>query len=124
MRAAIIIASSVFALLGVAFAVHHHINRTAQPYRDVSKMMSVRLITGGALSAQYQQRGSFPRSLSDMPLQGLRWGDEGSSVRDLDAWHYTSDGQSFTMTWTNARGADLFLGGRTGQVFYSRSEMP
>jgi len=111
------------ALVIVALAVHHHIDRTvAQPYRDLSKMMSVRLITGEALSAHYQQRGSFPRLLSELPLQSLRWGDEGSSARDLDAWHYTSDGESFTMTWTNALGADLFLGGRTGQVFYSRSE--
>lgn len=123
MRAAIIIALSVVALLGVAFAVHRHVDRTvAQPSRDLSKMMSVRLITGEALSAHYQQRGSFPRLLSELPLQSLRWGDEGSSARDLDAWHYTSDGESFTMTWTNALGADLFLGGRTGQVFYSRSE--
>lgn len=123
MRAAIIIAFSVLAVLGAVFAVHHHIDRTAQPYRDVSRMMSVRLITGEALSAHYQKHGSFPRSLSELPLESMRWGDEGSSARDLDEWHYASYGQSFTMTWTNARGADLFFGGKTGQVFYSRSEM-
>jgi len=106
------------------FAVHRHLDRTvAQPCRDLSRMMSVRLITGEALSAYHQQHGSFPRSLSELPLQSLPWGDEGSSARDLDSWRYTSDGQGFTMTWTNARGADLFLGGRTGRVFYSEHEM-
>jgi len=118
MRTAIIITLSVFAVLGAAFAFHRHIDRTvAQPSRDVSKMMSVRLVTGEALSAYYEQHGRFPHSVSELPLQGLRWGDEGSSARDLDSWRYMSDGQSFTMTWTNARGANLFLGGRTGRVF-------
>ncbi len=122
-RAAILIATLVLALLGAAFALHHHLDRTvAQPSRDLSKMMSVRLITGEGLSAYYQQYGRFPGSLTELPLRGLRWGDEGSSAHDLDSWRYTSDGQSFTMTWTNARGADLFLGGRTGRVFYSEHE--
>lgn len=107
----------------VAFAVHRYLDAVAQPARELSKMMSVRLIAGEALSAYYEQHGSFPRSLSELPLQSLRWGDEGSSARDLDRWHYTSDGQSFTMTWTNARGADLLLGGRTGRVFYSEREI-
>lgn len=124
MRKGIIIILSVFALVGVAFAVHRHLDRNvAQPSRDLSKMMSVRLITAEALSAHYQQHGRYPASPSELPLLSLRWGDEGSSARDLDSWRYTSDGQSFTMTWTNARGADLFLGGRIGQVFYSEHEM-
>jgi hypothetical protein len=124
MRTAVIIILSVFALLGAAFVVHRHLDRTvAQESRDLSKMMSVRLVSGEALSAYYQQHGIFPRSVSELPLESLRWGDEGSSARDLDNWQYASDGQSFTMTWTNARGADLFLGGRTGRMFYSEHEM-
>jgi hypothetical protein len=120
MRRGTIIGFSLFVLLGIAFAVLCHLDRTvAQPTRDLSKMMSVRLITGEALSAYYEQHGSFPRSLAELPLQSLRWGDEGSSPRDLNDWHYRSDGQGFTMTWTNAGGTDLFLGGRTGRVFYS-----
>ena len=119
MRKGIIITLSVFALVGVAFAVHRHLDRNvAQPSRDLSKMMSVRLITAEALSAHYQQHGRYPASPSELPLQSLRWGDEGSSARDLDSWRYTSGGQSFTMTWTNARGADLFLGGRTGHELF------
>jgi len=123
MRAAIIITVSVLALLGAAFAVHRHVDRTyAQPSRDLSKMMSVRITTAEALSAHYKQHGSFPRSLSELPLQTLRWGDEGSSAHDLDSWHYSSDGHSFTMTWTNTRSPELFLGGRDGQLYYSRDE--
>src|SRR5438132_13687797 len=101
MRTAIIITFSVFALLGAAFAVHRHLDRTiAQPSRELSKMVSVRLITGEALSGYYEQHGRFPHSTSELPLQSLHWGDEGSSARDLDSWSYTSDGQSFTMIWT------------------------
>jgi len=122
-RTAIIITVSILMLLGAVLIVHRHVDRTyAQPSRDLSKMMSVRLITGEAMSAHYKQHGSFPRSLSELPLQTLRWGDEGSSPRDLESWYFSSDGQSFTMTWTNARGAELFLGGKGGQLFYSRDE--
>jgi hypothetical protein len=118
---ALIISLIVGVLL--AFAFHRHVDRVyGQPSRELSKMMSVRLVTGEALSAHYKQHGTFPHSLSELPLQSLPWGDENSSGRDLDNWAYTSDGQSFTMTWTNARGADLFLGGRTGKVFYSEHE--
>ncbi|MCX6894109.1 MAG: hypothetical protein NTZ16_01075 [Verrucomicrobia bacterium] len=123
MRAIIIITVSILALLGAAFAVHRHVDRTyAQPFRDLSKMMSVRRIAGESLSTYYKQHGSFPRALSELPLQTLQWGDEGSSSRDLNSWHYSSDSQSFTMTWTNARGSELFLGGRSGQLLYSRDE--
>ena len=85
-------------------------------------MMSVRFVVSEALSAHYQQHGSYPRTLSELPLQTLRWGDEGSSPRDVEAWSYISDGSSYTMTWTNARGAELYASGTTGQAFYSKDE--
>jgi hypothetical protein len=123
MRATIIGTIFVVALLGAAFATFRHVDRTqAQPARDLSKMMSVRLVVSEALTAHCQQYDSYPSSPSELPLQTLRWGDEGSSARDLEAWSYVSDGSSFTMIWTNARGAELFLGGKTGQVYYSRDE--
>jgi hypothetical protein len=123
MRTSVIITFSVLALLAAVFAGIRHIDRTyAQPSRELSKMMSVRFVTSQALADHYKQRGTFPRSLSELPLQTLNWGDEGSSARDLDSWHYVSDGQSFTMTWTNSRGMELFLGGRGAQTFYSREE--
>jgi hypothetical protein len=122
MRATVIMAS-ILALVGAAIALHRHIDRNyAQPSRDLSRMMYVQLITADALSRYYKEHGAFPRTLSELPLQSLRWGDEGSSARDVERWRYTSGGQSFTMTWTNARGADLFLGGTTGRVFYSEHE--
>ena len=123
MRATIIVTVCVLALLGAAFATHRYIDRNfAQPSRDLSKMMSVRLTASEALSSYHQQHGKYPRSLSELPLQTLRWGDEGSSPSDLSSWSYASDGLSFTMTWTNRRGGELFLGGKTGQVYYSRDE--
>ncbi len=119
MRTTIIVTICVVA----AFAAFRHVDRTqAQPVRDLSKMMSVRVIVSEALSSYYQQHGSYPSSLSELPLQILRWGDEGSSARDAKAWSYVSDGSGFTMTWTNARGTELFLGGKTGEVYYSRDE--
>lgn len=116
----------VIAAMVVAFAVHRNLDRTvAQPSRDLSKMISVRLMAAEALSAHYQQQGSFPSLLSELPLQSLYWGDEGSSARDLDSWRYSSDGRSFTMTWTNGRGAELFLGGQDWPIvsFRARNAM-
>jgi hypothetical protein len=123
MRIAIIGTVCVVALIGAAFATFRHVDRTrAQPVRDLSKMMSLRLVLSEALSTHYQQHSSYPRSLAELPLQTLRWGDEGSSARDAEAWSYVSDGSRFTMAWTNARGTDLYLGGKTGQVHYTRDE--
>jgi hypothetical protein len=123
MRATLIITVTIFALIGGAFEVNRDLDRNyGQPTRELSKMMSVRLIIGEALSSHLKQHGSYPPSLSELPLARLPWGDEGSSPRDLNGWHYSSDGQSFTMTWTHARGLELFLGGRDGQLFYSKGE--
>lgn len=123
MRTTIVVTVCVVVLFVAALTVFRYVDRThAQPTRDLSKMMSVRLLVSEALSAHYQQHGSYPRSLSELPLHTLRWGDEGSSARDIEAWSYISDGSSFTMTWTNARGTDLFLGGKTGKVYYSKDE--
>ena len=121
MRRLIIVVVCVLALIGAAFVTFRCFDRTyAQPVQELSKMMSVRVTVSEALSAHYEQHGSYPRSLSELPLQTLRWGDEGSSPADLASWSYTSDGSNFTMTWTDTSGGELFLGGRTGQVFYSR----
>lgn len=123
MRTTIIVTACVLALFVAAFAAFRHVDRTlAQPVRDLSKMMSVRVIVSESLSSYYQQHGSYPRSLNQLPLQNLRWGDEGSSARDVKAWSYVSDGAGFTMTWTNVHGAELVLGGRSGEVYYSRDE--
>ena len=123
MRTAIIVTVCAVALFGAAFAAFRHVDRTtAQPARDLSKMMSVRLIVSEGLAAHYKRHSSYPRSLSELPLHTLRWGDEGSSTHDLAAWSYVSDGSSFTMTWTNARGTELYVGGSTGRVYYSRDE--
>ena len=123
MRVTIIVTICVVALIGAAYATFRHVDRTlAQPVRDLSKMMSVRLVVSEALTSHYQQHGNYPRSLSELPLQTLRWGDEGSSARDVEAWSYVSDGSSFTMTWTNTRATELYVGGSTGQVYYSRDE--
>src|ERR1035437_7410 len=118
MRPKIIVTVCVLVLFGAAFAAFRHVDRTrAQPVRDLSKMMSVSLTVSESLTAYYQQHGSYPHSLSELPLQTLRWGDEGSSARDVEAWTYVSDGSSFTMTWTNALGTDLFLGGKAGRIY-------
>ncbi len=123
MRATIFAAVFALAIIGAAFAAFRHIDRTqAQPVRDLSRMMSVRFVVSEALTAHYRQHDRYPSALSELPLPTLRWGDEGSSVRDVKAWTYVSEGPSFTMTWTSARGAELYGGGRTGQVYFSRAE--
>lgn len=123
MRTALIIAMTLLVLFGAVFALHQHVDRTyAQPSRDLSKMMTVRSAISEALSAHYKQQGQFPLSLADLPLERLPLGDEGSSVRDVASWHYTANGRSFVMTWTNALGSELYLGGKTGQIFFARDD--
>ena len=119
MRTTIIVTVAILALFGAAFATHRYTDRNyAQPSREQSKMMSVRRITADALSEHYKKHGSYPGSLSELPLQTLRWGDEDSSPKDLESWHYTSEGQSFGMTWQGMRSTKLFLGGKNGQIYY------
>ena len=120
MRTALILTLCIGVLAIAAFVTTRHIDKRAQPFRELSKMMSVQLVIAEALSSHYQKHDRYPGSISELPLQTLHWGDEGSSARDVDAWSYVSDGSSFTMSWTNASGKDLFLGGKSGQVYYSK----
>jgi hypothetical protein len=120
MRAVIVTTFLVSALCGAAW-LFHWARKDAQRVNEFSKMVSVRSITSQALSAHYEGHGTFPRSLSELPLQNLNWGDEGSSSRDLERWHYASDGQTFTMTWTNAD-REVFLGGRGKDTFVLRDD--
>lgn len=123
MLAAIATVTCLVVLIGAAVAAIRYFDRDyGQPTRDLSKMMSVRLIMANALSAHFKEHGSYPHALTELPLNALQWGDEGSSVRDVSAWSYVSEGSSFTMTWTNVLGTELFLGGRAGQDYYSRDE--
>ena len=122
MRAAITVAVFVLVFLSGAFAIHRYVDSKAQPSRDLSKMMVVRNIAESALLSYYKQHGGYPSSLNELPVQTLKWGDEGSSARDLNSWIYHSDGESFTMTWTSTRDVKLFLSGKKGQVFYSEIE--
>ena len=123
MRTSIIVTVCGVGVIAAAMAAIRRMDRTtAQPVRDLSRMMSVRVTTAKALTAHYEQHGSYPRSLSELPLDALAWEDEGSSPRDLGNWHYHADARSFTMTWTNARGVELFLGGQTGLLHFSREE--
>jgi hypothetical protein len=123
MRVTIAVTVCVAVLLGAGYATFRHIDRAhAQPVRDLSRMMSVRQVLSGALTLYFQQHARYPRSVSELPLQTLPWGDEGSSARDAEAWTYVSDGSSFTLAWTNRLGSEVYLGGRTGQVYLSRNE--
>jgi len=120
MRRSVFILWVVGALVGVAWAgltTLRYIDRTrAQPVRDLSKMRSVRLVLTDALSEHYAQHGHYPASLTNLPLDSLKWGDEGSSVEDVTQWHYNADGQSFSMSWTNSRGMALSLEGKEGLI--------
>ena len=123
LKATIITITIVALLAGTAVGVWYWIDRHyAQPYRDLSKMMAVRIAVEPALSAYYEKNRSYPPKLSDLPLQSLRWGDEGCSQRDLESWKYTSDGQSFEMVWEGPRNLKVFLGGSRGRSSFSKDE--
>ena len=114
----------VLIFVGMAYATHRHIDRTAQPVRELSKMMAVSTTVSGALSRFYEEHQSYPRSLSDLNPQNLPWGDEGSTPADVALWSYVSEGSGFTMTWTNSRGVEIYRRGIRGQFFHSRGEGP
>ncbi len=123
MRRLILVTVCVLIIACAAYVAFRHVDRThAQPARDLSKMMAVRVVVSDALSAHYNEHHSYPPSLSALPSQSLPWGDEGSSLSDLANWSYSSDGSIFAMKWTNALGTELFLGGRTGHVFFFKDE--
>ena len=120
-RTAVVVWICLIALVVGAVAAFRYVERThARPIADFSKMVSVRSILSQALAAHYEQYRSYPRSLTELPLETLPWGDEGSSARDVAAFTYVSDGSTFTMTWTNSRGTEVFTSGRTGQMYYQR----
>lgn len=122
MRFKILTIVSVAALVAGLFAAFHHVDRNeVQPNRELSRMRSVTVLIGDALSSYHQQHGQYPRTLRELPLETLRWGDEGSSPRDVEAWSYVSDGKTFSMSWTNTRGMWLHLGGTNGQMSFSNS---
>src|ERR1043166_8829194 len=126
-RTTVLWAICLTVLLCGVFAVYHffrEVQSRADETRDLSKMMSVRLIVGEALSRYYEQHSAYPQALNELPLQTLGWGDEGSSARDLEAWRYVSHGTNFTLRWTGKRGFNLFLGGRTGEYYISEDDYP
>lgn len=119
----IIITVTVLALIGVALTPFTYLNRTyGYPTRDLSKMMSVRIITAEAVSDYYKEHGSYPDMLSELTLQTLRWGDGNSSPKGLESWHYSSGGQSFRMKWEGIRGLKLLLVGKSGQIYYEEDQ--
>ena len=103
---------SIFAvlLLTLLFISHWYVERVGQPVREMSKMIYVKDVLSEAMDAYYKEHGRYPKSSRDLPLENLRWGMEGSSARDVDAWTYSSDGKSFSITWKNSRYSDELRG--------------
>ena len=125
MRLALITIVGVFAIGGIGWRYCVGVDRVyGQPSRDLSRMMTVRNLVSDAISTGYLAHRSYPGSLGELPLQTVRWGDEGSSPADVSRWAYSSDGSSFTMSWSNALGVELFLGGVAGRVYISRDQRP
>lgn len=124
MRAMHLVLLSVPVIIGTCLFTHHRVDRGyGQPMRDTSRMMVVRGIVSDRIAAFRSQHAGFPTALSELQFDGVRWGDEGASARDLDDWHFRSDGRSFVFTWTNSLGAELFPGGRDRELLSTRAEM-
>ncbi len=121
MRAVIILTACALLLFGGAFLIYKKTASKAQSFSDLSKMLVVQNIAESALSAHYKQSGRYPNSLSELSLEFVKWGDEGSSAKDLASWHYQSDGQSFTMTWNGPNSRKLFFRGENGRIFHTEN---
>src|SRR6058998_3769316 len=118
MRATLVVTICAVALVIAGLVSFNYVNQKyAKPVRDLSKMMAVRNIIAPALEKYYEQNGRYPASLNDLPLHELRWGDEGSSPRDVENWRYSSDDRAFTMMWEHQSRMRLFMGGRHGHLY-------
>ncbi len=86
-------------------------------------MMSVRIIVASALTEYYQTNGAYPKTLENLPAGLLRWGDEGSSATDLKLLNYGSTSNTFTLVWTRSANYRLFVGGRTGELYWDKKDL-
>ena len=86
--------------------------------QELSRMMSVRMIVGSALSEFYKTNNAYPTSLEKIPAGLLRWGDEGSSATDLKLLRYRPSSNRFTLVWEQGTNLQLCVDGSAGELFF------
>jgi hypothetical protein len=109
-------------LVWLGFPQWQHIRQIRKNTHQLSKMMSVRTMVGSALSDYYETNRAYPKSLEELPTGLLHWGDEGSTAADLNLLRYHSTSNSFTLVWERRTNYHLFIGGRTGELYWSKAD--
>jgi hypothetical protein len=89
---------------------------------ELSRMKTVQVIVGSALSDYYQTNGSYPKMLEEIPAGLLHWGGEASSPADLKLFRYISTSNTFTLTWNLGTNYQLFVGGRAARPYWNEQE--
>src|SRR5215203_4729525 len=118
----IVMAGVIALLVWLGFPQWQHIRQIRMNSRQSSKMMRVRTIVAFALSDYYETNGAYPRSLEELPTGLLHWGDKGSTAADLNLLRYDSTSNSFTLVWERRTNYHVFIGGRTGELYWSKAD--
>ena len=125
-RGRIITAVVAFGFLALALVfllkLYRDAKRIQTESQELSRMMSVRIIVGSALSEYYMTNAAYPMSLEKLPAGLLKWDDEGSSAADLKLLHYNSTSNTFTLVWERGTNYHLFVGGRTGELYWNEED--
>jgi hypothetical protein len=109
-------------LVWLGFPQWQHIRQIRMNSRQSSKMMRVRTMVAFALSDYYETNRAYPKSLEELPAGLLHWGNEGSTAADLNLLRYHSTSNSFTLVWERRTNYHLFIGGRTGELYWSKAD--
>jgi hypothetical protein len=122
----VITAAVAFGLLALAIIFATSALRDArQRQRDtqeLSRMMTVHVIVGSALSEYYKTNGSYPKLLEEIPAGLFHWGDEASSPADLKLLRYESSSNTFTLLWQRGTDIQLVVRGHSGNLDWNADE--
>jgi hypothetical protein len=95
----------------------------AKATQELSKMLELQNRLAPELAIYYKTHGVYPQKLQDLPLTNFDWGHEGATLKDLESFSYTSDGQTFVMRWKRAGfNFSIYLAGNQGESIFSESE--
>jgi type II secretory pathway pseudopilin PulG len=109
----------VTGIVSFGFVQLRDAQRIAEATREASKMMELRTRLASELEIFYQKHGAYPQKLQDLPLEKFNWGMEGAMPKDLNAFSYVADGQTFVMHWKGEGRYEVYLAGDRGESKYS-----
>jgi hypothetical protein len=122
-RVKLFLATALIVIVACGLMLHKFVlEPRARATQELSKMLELEAAIAADLEDYYKKHAEYPRSLKDLPLQNFHWGEEGSTPKDLDSFLYTSDGQTFVMSWKGGYKYSIYLTGKNGQLIFPEGE--